>query len=47
MHTEDAHFDAPRRSLSKGMKKTVKPVLMSREEFFTKVVKATDNNSNV
>ena len=42
-HTSTLHV----RSLSKGMKKTVKPVLMSREEFFTKVVKATDNNGNV
>ena len=35
------------RGLSKGMKKTVKPVLMSKEEFFTKFVKTTDNNGNV
>ena len=43
MHTSTLHV----RSLSKGMKKTVKPVLMSKEEFFTKVVKTTDNNGNV
>jgi len=42
-HTSTLHV----RSLSKGMKKTVKPVLMSREEFFAKVVKTTDNNGNV
>ena len=42
-HTSTLHV----RSLSKGMKKTVKPVLMSKEEFFTKVVKTTDNNGNV
>ena len=42
-HTSTLHV----RSLSKGMKKTVKPVLMSKEEFFAKVVKTTDNNGNV
>ncbi len=31
------------RRMSKGIKKTVTPRLMSREEFFTKVIKATDN----
>ena len=42
-HTSTLHV----RSLTKGMKKTVKPVLMSKEEFFTKVIKTTDNNGNV
>lgn len=42
-HTSTLHV----RSLSKGMKKTVKPVLMSKEEFFTKVIKTTDSNGNV
>ena len=42
-HTSTLHV----RSLSKGMKKTVKPVLMSKEEFFTKVIMPTDNNGNV
>ncbi len=31
------------RRMSQGMKKTVRPVLMSKEEFFTKVIKITDN----
>ena len=31
------------RRMSKGMKKTVTPQLMSREEFFTKVIKSTDD----
>ena len=42
-HTSTLHV----RSMSKGMKKTVKPVLMSKEEFFAKVIKTTDNNGNV
>ncbi len=29
--------------MSKGIKKTVTPQLMSREEFFTKVIKSTDD----
>ena len=29
--------------MSQGMKKTVRPVLMSKEEFFTKVIKTTDD----
>ena len=29
------------RRMSQGMKKTVRPVLMSKEEFFTKVIKTT------
>ena len=35
------------RRMSQGIKKTVRPVLMSKEEFFTKVIKPTDNNGNV
>lgn len=31
------------RRMSKGMKKTVTPRLMSREEFFAKVIKSTDD----
>ncbi len=31
------------RRMSKGIKKTVTPQLMSREEFFTKVIKSTDD----
>ena len=31
------------RRMSQGMKKTVRPVLMSKEEFFTKVIKTTDD----
>ena len=34
------------RRMTQGMKKTVTPKLMSREEFFTKVIK-TSNNANV
>ena len=33
------------RRMSKGMKKTVTPRLMSREEFFTKVLKSTDDSN--
>ncbi len=40
-HTSTLHV----RSMSKGMKKTVKPVLMSKDEFFTKVIKTTDNGN--
>ena len=29
------------RRMSQGMKKTVRPVLMSKEEFFTKVIMTT------
>ena len=31
------------RRLTQGMKKTVQPVLMSKDEFFSKVIKSTDN----
>ena len=31
--------------MSKGMRKTVKPVLMSKEEFFTKVIKLQYNGN--
>ena len=31
------------RRMSQGMKKIVRPVLMSKEEFFTKVIKTTDD----
>lgn len=31
------------RRMSQGMKKTVRPVLMSKEEFFTKVIRTTDD----
>ncbi len=31
------------RRMSKGLKKTVTPRLMSREEFFAKVIKSTDD----
>lgn len=33
------------RRLSKGFKKTVRPVVMTREEFFEKVVNQTDNGN--
>ena len=29
--------------MSQGMKKTVRPVLMNKEEFFTKVIRTTDD----
>ena len=31
------------RRMSQGIKKTVRPVLMSKEEFFTKVIKTNDD----
>ena len=31
------------RRMSQGIKKTVRPVLMSKEEFFTKVIKVSGN----
>jgi len=31
------------RRMSQGMKKTVRPVLMNKEEFFTKVIRTTDD----
>ena len=31
------------RRLTQGMKKTIQPVLMSKDEFFRKVIKNTDN----
>ena len=31
------------RRMTQGMKKTVRPVLMSKEEFFTKVIKTKDD----
>ena len=31
------------RRMTQGMKKTVTPKLMSREEFFTKFIKTSDN----
>ena len=33
------------RRLTQGMKKTVKPVLMSKDEFFSKIIKSTDNGN--
>jgi hypothetical protein len=31
------------RRMTQGLKKTVHPVLMSKEEFFSKVIKTTDD----
>ena len=31
------------RCMSQGMKKTVRPVLMTKEEFFAKVIKTNDD----
>ena len=31
------------RRLTQGMKKTIQPVLMSKDDFFRKVIKSTDN----